>query len=74
MNGNSRELNYGVLEDNGSCRSSEFLRLCDESSKAVRVRVRPSASGLAGDKFMKRSIGFTIVFREISEEVHQTKA
>lgn len=52
MNGSSRKSDYGVLEDNGSCRSSEFLRLCEELPNPGSARTRPRSKEVSGENFM----------------------
>ncbi len=52
MNGSRRKLHDGGLEDDSGCRSSEFLRLCEELPKPGSVRTRPQSKEISRDKFM----------------------
>ena len=52
MNGSRRKLDYCVLEDDDGCRSSEFLRLCEQLPNPGSARTRPRFKEVSEDKFM----------------------
>ena len=53
MNRSSRKFDHGVLEDNGNCRSSEFLRLCEDLPEVGFVRTSVSVEDPKEDEFMR---------------------